>query len=74
MLNQWQLCLFLLIFFAINAVLAGFRANEFVGMRNIDGSRPNLFYMVSRACGIMDRGFKIEPTIVGPLFLLRFIT
>ena len=53
--SQWQLAAFLSAFFAVNAALAAHRAGEFVGMRNLDGSTPNLFYMVSRACGESER-------------------
>jgi hypothetical protein len=49
--NQWQLFLFLTIMTAVHVVLFATRAQEFTGMRNLDGSRPNGFYMVSRACG-----------------------
>ena len=49
--NRWQLWLFLSIVFTVNLVLGINRSLQFVGMTNVDGSEPNIFYMISRACG-----------------------
>ena len=51
-LNGMQLWLFMALVLALNIVLFASRANQFVGMRNVDGESQNYFYnMISRACG-----------------------
>ena len=55
MLSRKQLWFFMTFLLILNLVLFVKRAMQFVGMRNIDGSGQNFFYMMSRACGMNKR-------------------
>lgn len=49
--NQWQLFSFLLFIVGINIILFATRAAYFGGFANLDESKPNPFYLLSRANG-----------------------
>ena len=50
--SEWQLYAFLaVIIFGIPIILFITRAYYFRGMMMLDGMKPNVFYMISRACG-----------------------
>ena len=49
--SQWQLYAFLAFFYGVNIILFITRACYFRGMYMLSGFQPNVFYMLSRACG-----------------------
>ena len=57
--SRWQLWLFLTVVFTVNLILGINRALQFEGMMNVDGSEPNIFYMISRACGESSKNYKL---------------
>ena len=49
--NEWQLFAFLTFVFLLNGIIFFARSWEFRQFHHLDGTTPNEYYMISRACG-----------------------
>ena len=72
MRSQWQIYAFLAFVFGINIILFILRAHYYKDMLMLNGFKPNVFYMISKACGNHNSLYQMGRRILKSYFIPYF--